>query len=417
MSAFRKDAMVRMGRGSLAGAIFRPTGTSVWALAVVWLALGGGCASTKWVTLRSAPKTPLAEQLKLTAFSGPQPSDRTKQLLRVYNLSDAVHGDPRQLIEKLQAIIDREPSPDKVYAIAEMTYLSGKKIESKDVHLAHDLYGAAVLYAYRYLFDARFAQGRNPYDPQFRGACDVYNGALEADLRIECKGNWLLPGKTATIQTAVGPWDITCVLRGGEWRPEEFERFDFVSSYAINGLKNTYQSYGLGVPLIAVRKSYPGEPAAARYYPAKLSFPVTAFLRPVSANSEPGQSNRHRALLELYDPLTTSDLLIANMRVPLESDLTTPLAYFLSDSQMDNMATEGLLHPENLLALRPGRSQTVMGLYMIQPYQPGKIPVLMVHGLWSSPMTWKCSTICGASRRSAIDTSSGSTFIPRASRS
>ncbi len=29
-----------------------------------------------------------------------------------------------------------------------------------------------------------------------------------------------------------------------------------------------------------------------------------------------------------------------------------------------------------------------MGLYMFQPYEPGKIPVLMVHGLWSSPMTW-----------------------------
>jgi hypothetical protein len=25
---------------------------------------------------------------------------------------------------------------------------------------------------------------------------------------------------------------------------------------------------------------------------------------------------------------------------------------------------------------------------MVQPYQPDKIPVLMVHGLWSSPMTW-----------------------------
>ena len=25
---------------------------------------------------------------------------------------------------------------------------------------------------------------------------------------------------------------------------------------------------------------------------------------------------------------------------------------------------------------------------MLEPYQPGKIPVLMVHGLWSSPITW-----------------------------
>ena len=25
---------------------------------------------------------------------------------------------------------------------------------------------------------------------------------------------------------------------------------------------------------------------------------------------------------------------------------------------------------------------------MLQPFQPNKIPVVMVHGLWSSPMTW-----------------------------
>ena len=25
---------------------------------------------------------------------------------------------------------------------------------------------------------------------------------------------------------------------------------------------------------------------------------------------------------------------------------------------------------------------------MVEPYDPNKIPVLMVHGLWSSPMTW-----------------------------
>jgi len=29
-----------------------------------------------------------------------------------------------------------------------------------------------------------------------------------------------------------------------------------------------------------------------------------------------------------------------------------------------------------------------MGLYMVQPYEAGKIPVVLVHGLWSSPMTW-----------------------------
>ena len=36
----------------------------------------------------------------------------------------------------------------------------------------------------------------------------------------------------------------------------------------MKGLKNLYQTHGLGVPLIAVRRSYPGQPAAARYYPS-----------------------------------------------------------------------------------------------------------------------------------------------------
>src|SRR6185437_1663292 len=47
---------------------------------------------------------------------------------------------------------------------------------------------------------------------------------------------------------------------------------------------------------------------------------------------------------------------------------------------LNAIATEGLL--------RPDKAQAEAGLYMLQPYEPGKIPVLMVHGLWSSPMTW-----------------------------
>ena len=30
----------------------------------------------------------------------------------------------------------------------------------------------------------------------------------------------------------------------------------------------------------------------------------------------------------------------------------------------------------------------IKGLYMVQPYEPGKIPVVFIHGMWSSPMTW-----------------------------
>ncbi len=171
--------------------------------------------------------------------------------------------------------------------MSELAYLSARKIEKQDKAKALDLYGAAVLHAYAFLFDDRLAATRNCYDPQFRGACELYNGALEAALRLSCDRGELRPGTTKTIHTSAGTWDIQCVLRGGVWRPDDFDHFEFVSDYEMKGLKNQYQTHGLGVPLIVVRRSYQGEPDAARYYPPSLSFPVTAFLRP-SRRPEPG---------------------------------------------------------------------------------------------------------------------------------
>ena len=38
--------------------------------------------------------------------------------------------------------------------------------------------------------------------------------------------------------------------------------------------------------------------------------------------------------------------------------------------------------------IRPDKAESLQGLYMVQPWDPDRIPVLMVHGVWSSPMTW-----------------------------
>lgn len=370
-----------------ADAAFRVCCATLLAVAVL---AAGGCASSRMVELREVPKSPLVDQLKLTSDKGPRASKRTRQFLRVHGLEDLTDGDSRELLDAVQEIIEKDPSAENVYAFAELAFIEAKKSEHHDPRLAVDLYGASVLHAYQYLFDDRFSHNRNPYDPHFRGACDLYNGALESALRLVCKGTGLVPGQTYTLRTASGSWDITCVSRSGKWRPEDFARFEFASDYEIKGLKNQYHSYGLGVPLIAVRRGYEGEPAAARYYPVDLSFPVTALLRPLPGTDQDhaDASARHRGVLELYDPLATQETEVAGVRVPLESDLTTPLALFLSNPAMANLATAGLLRPEALLEFRPGRPDPIMGLYMVQPYEPGKIPVLMVHGLWSSPMTW-----------------------------
>jgi pimeloyl-ACP methyl ester carboxylesterase len=361
------------------------------ALAVAMLAASAGCLTTHYVKVRSVPRSPLVERLKLTSRGGPEPSSRTEQLLRQYNLVGELRGNLRPLLDEFQAIVDREPTPDKICAFAELNYIAGKTAELTDPAAALDYFGTSVTHAYQYLFDERFRALRNPYDPEFRGACDLYNGALESTLRLVQKGGSLLPGRTYGIESASQAWDVKIVLRPGRWRADDIAAFKFVSDYEVRELKNQYHSFGLGVPLIAIRERHDQPGAAERFLPATLSFPITALLH-VLPDAEPcaaGMRPRHTALLELYDPLVANDVAVGGRRVPLETDLSTPLAYFLNNPQLDpnkpglnleSIATEGLL--------RPDKTQAETGLYMLQPYEPDKIPVLMVHGVWSSPITW-----------------------------
>ncbi|MEX0585053.1 MAG: alpha/beta fold hydrolase, partial [Pirellulales bacterium] len=227
-------------------------------------------------------------------------------------------------------------------------------------------------------FDDRLFETRNPYDPQYRGACDLYNQALEGSLRLLAKRGQLKPGARHICQAGGHSIDVTIEVRTNSWSGDDFDRIEFVSDYEVTGLTNQYRTYGLGVPLIAVRNKKSRGGQTEKYYPPDLSFPVTAFLRV----TPDGRGAARHAVLELYDPLTTTDVAVKGRLAPLESDLSTPLAYFLNNPafQDQTLATEGFLNPDKAAAIK--------GLYMLEPYQPGKIPVLMVHGLWSSPLTW-----------------------------
>jgi pimeloyl-ACP methyl ester carboxylesterase len=354
------------------------------AIAVLALSfLGGGCAQTRYVTIRDRPRNALANPLQLIARGGPRPTERTLQILRRYDLVREQEKSPQATLTKLQQQIAADPDPDKICSYAELSYLAGQRIESQGKPKeALDHYGAAVAHAYWFLLDPGLDRFRNPYDPEFRRACDIYNESLAAAMRIVIAANQLKPGETQIIQTGRQQLHVETVLRGA-WHGEDIERLEFVSKYEIDGgLTNHYHTYGLGVPLIAVRAKHAEESPAERYYPPGLSFPVTAFLRVEQQTPEQAAANVHRCTLELHDPLVSSDIAVCNRLVPLETDLTTPLAYFLSSPafQEKEIATLGLF--------RPNETQGIKGLYMVEPFDPTRIPVVMVHGLWSSPTTW-----------------------------
>ena len=361
-----------------------------------------GCSTTQYVKLRHVPANVLGDSLAWASVKKPfEPTPRSLQVLRANDLLDELKEDPHQLLTDLQRTIELDPSAEKIYAYAELSYRAGQGSAAKNPQAALDYFGAAVAYSYLYLFDDNLAALRNPYDPQFRGACDLYNAALEGALRIVLKSQPLRPGSVLSIETATQKFDVTVMLRCSRWHAEDFDRVEFANDYEVQGLTNINHTYGLGVPLIALQKRHADSDVAEKYYPPGLSFPVTAFLRllPDEDDATQPSGHRHRAVLELHDPMGASDTSVGPRLVPLETDLSTPLAYFLQTASkskgselpvsLEQLATLGLL--------RPDKSQAIRGLYLLQPYEPEKIPVVLVHGLWSSPLTWTemFNDLCG----------------------
>ena len=72
--------------------------------------------------------------------------------------------------------------------------------------------------------------------------------------------------------------------------------------------------------------------------------------------------------------------------MPLEYALTAALAYTLEGSQVYQMELKGLLSGDLMLFKQATRFKD--NVFLMAPYRPGRIPLVLVHGTASSPARW-----------------------------
>ena len=84
--------------------------------------------------------------------------------------------------------------------------------------------------------------------------------------------------------------------------------------------------------------------------------------------------------VSIYSTMSESEIMVnGDKKIPLETDLTAPIAYTFNDP---------ILWSLGLNLFRMGQSLFEPGIYPIQPYEPGLIPIVLVHGTMSSPVWW-----------------------------
>jgi pimeloyl-ACP methyl ester carboxylesterase len=317
-----------------------------------------------------------------------RPSERTVETLRRYELEGRLRRDPDGVIARLEAIAAKSPEPELVYALAELSWIEGRRVEGRRMErrrgaAALDRYVDTVAYAWDYLFDPELAGGRQPSDPRFRLACDLYNGGLDRLIRAAKTKDRIQPGDTIVLKIHGREQALRVNLTNCPWSPRDVEELTLASDFEVSGLdsRSRYQ-YGLGVPLIGVRRAEQAGKGDDRFYPPEMAFPLTAILRPNSRLRETDAEVERECTLDLVDPVLYRSVRdsAGHDALLLEADVTTPLAYMWSRTDLSRYRWTGLL--------RPGEAAGRAGLMLLRPYEPDKIPVVMVHGLASSPLAW-----------------------------
>ena len=326
--------------------------------------------------------------LKRLVTSKPQPTETTQQYMRRFVLDRTYKSDPYSAIRLLNRQTEQHASLTQVHALVELAQIEADwQYRLGRTDYATRLYATAVLRSSRFLFDPQLDVYHNAYDPQFREVSDTYNHSLSQLIKVLMEKEQFGVGNEIEIQTIDETLSLVINLNG-RWQNQSFDRFELACDYEVEGLINEYVSHGLGVPVIAVRQQQTEYNEQDQYYPPGLSIPMTALLHVAndevkqSANPVNGAQKRSRIELDLIDPLQKTTVDINGRETPLETNLSTPMAYYLSDPLLDSnvFATLAMLNTDF--------ANNFQGLYILEPYDPNKIPVVMVHGFWSSPITW-----------------------------
>jgi pimeloyl-ACP methyl ester carboxylesterase len=352
------------------------------------LLLAGACATPIGVSLTDPQY--VQRQATRSVLTGSEPSGSTAQTLHRLGLAERFEKDPVGALAQIRGD-GTGLGPDRLFALAELSFLYAGQENRQDYYLA------SAVYAYAFLFRKDGAIDE-PLDSRTRLAADLYNFGLALALAVPPPspnedGAPAPYGTTPhldvieidttnrTLPLPFGRLELHGEASEFEWGGLRLTRFISVGEFKIRGLRNRYRQPGIGVALgaeVSQEGSGPEALIARKYIPPRIKVPVTAFVR--LENVMQGLADgRLRGHLELYPADEASTLDVEGRKLPLELDSSAVLAYTLEGAPVWDTEFGAFLSP--------GRP-FIMRLAMMHPYRRGRIPVVLVHGTASSPARW-----------------------------
>ena len=251
-------------------------------------------------------------------------------------------------------------------------------------------------HTYAYLFFTRRSPGERAFEERQTQVRDWYNYAVQKTVTqlfgLQHRASRAHAGE-AKAALRLGDWtlrvDLNARLPNDATMPRELLP---ANALAFQGLRGIYRRDGLGAELVAVTDeeskslddSY-GSPTGnehPRTFLAWSEMPtpnVTVVLRFEAPTVDELLASRE-LVVGVYDPLIQDYLQLHGQRVPLAGNFTAGYGLWLARSGFNQQSLRGLFGRE--------RGIDQPHLYLMQPFDPRRRIIVMLHGLASSPEAW-----------------------------
>lgn len=180
--------------------------------------------------------------------------------------------------------------------------------------------------------------------------------------RIEAQG----PLKRYTVGWAAGRRDGS--------RPEFYDTLTPTSRIEVKGFESSNVRPGVGGSVVGYRAPTEERRAQDRFMP-----PHSGYALSLTAVVEWRGSGHAKVVL--HDLVEDESVSIGGKRYTLAGDFTAAMATLVAASPRPSVGWVGMLRPE--------KNKKFEGLYSLEPYREDRIPLILVHGLLSTPSTWR----------------------------
>jgi pimeloyl-ACP methyl ester carboxylesterase len=134
-------------------------------------------------------------------------------------------------------------------------------------------------------------------------------------------------------------------------------------------VKDDVKKDGIGAPLVAVRHLTP-QKASELLAPPAIYYGVTGF----------AEFEGSRCILSIKDPLAAETVTVEGRGYPMAANFTAALAMGLAREKPQKLGFVRLLRPQEYAS--------TFRVARMEPYNPNKTVVLVIHGLMDTPVTW-----------------------------